>query len=97
MDLLKLAKSNVVALERAWSNLSARFAVPTSNLDDKATSPQPGRRTRVTSRLRAEVVRRYEAGAPSREVAEELGIGKATVLKVLRTEGVQLKPMGARY
>jgi len=51
----------------------------------------------MTPQLRADVVRRYQAGEPSRVVAEELGIGKATVLKVLRSEGIQLKPMGARY
>lgn len=51
----------------------------------------------MTPQLRAEVVRRYRAGEPSRIVSEELGLGKATVLKVLRAEGVPLKPVGARY
>ena len=87
----------VVVLERAWSNLSVQSAMPPPDQSDKTISAGPGWRTRVTPQLRAEVVRRYQAGESSRIVAEELGIGKATVLKLLRLEGVQLKPVGARY
>jgi hypothetical protein len=86
-----------VVLERAWSNLTARSAAPSFDRDGGLAATKRRRRTRVTPQLRAEVVRRYRAGRPSRVVAEELGIGKATALKVLRSEGVPLKPVGARY
>ncbi len=87
----------LVVLERAWSNLSTRSAVPPPEIEDEPAPVEPGRRTRVTPQLRADVVRRYQGGEPSRVVAEELRICKATVLKVLRAEGVELKPVGVRY
>ena len=86
----------LVVLERAWSNLAARSAVP-PDLDDEPASPELRRRTRVTPQLRAEVVRRYQARESSRVVADELGLSKATVLKILRADGVEAKPVGARY
>lgn len=86
-----------VVLERAWSNLAVRSAVPAPTSDQDPGPAMPRGRTRVTPQLRAEVVRLYQAGAPSRVVAEELGIGKATVLKVLRSEDVTLRPVGVRY
>jgi hypothetical protein len=97
MVMLKLAWSNFLVLERAWSNLIVRSAVPTPPPDDELPSTDPRRRTRVTPQLRAEIVRRYQAGEPSRLVAEELEIGKATVLKVLKSAGVKLKPTGGHY
>jgi hypothetical protein len=87
----------VVVLERAWSNLAIRSAVPSAGSDEGPVAAAPRRRTRMTPHLRAEVIRRYQAGAPSRVVAEELGIGKATALKVLHADGIALRPVGARY
>lgn len=72
-----------------------RRAAP--NSEGEPVPAPPRRRTRVTPPLRAEVVRRYLAGEPSRVVAEELGIGKATVLKALKIEGVAVRPVGVRY
>jgi FixJ family two-component response regulator len=97
MDLLAQVWSNFVVLERAWSNFAARSAVLLPDSDDQPALTGPRRRTRMTPQLRAEVVRRYQAGEPSRVVAEDLGIAKATVLKLLRSEGVPLKSVGARY
>lgn len=60
--------------------------------------PPPGqRRTRVTARLRAEMIERYQAGETSRMVAEGTGTSKATVLKILREAGVELRPTGAHH
>ncbi|MFF0822042.1 helix-turn-helix domain-containing protein [Micromonospora haikouensis] len=53
-------------------------------------------RTRLTASLRADVVKRYEAGASTRRIAADLDIGKSTVLKILRAE-VELRPVGAHY
>ncbi|WP_407336109.1 helix-turn-helix domain-containing protein [Dietzia kunjamensis] len=44
--------------------------------------------------MRREVVSLYEAGQTSRAVAEELQIGRTTVLKVLKQEGVMIRPQG---
>ena len=58
---------------------------------------RPRTRTRLTERLKDRVVELYEAGSTSRMVAEELGIGKATVLKVLREREAAIRPWGGRY
>jgi hypothetical protein len=39
----------------------------------------------------------YERGESSREVAEGCGVAKSTVLKILRDEGVEVRPWGVRY
>ncbi|MBX4170297.1 helix-turn-helix domain-containing protein [Rhodococcus sp. DMU2021] len=39
----------------------------------------------------------YERGLTGRAVAEEVGIGRTTVLKILRAEGAAVRPRGARY
>jgi hypothetical protein len=51
----------------------------------------------MTPRLRVEVIRRYQGGAPSRVVAEEQEIGTATVLKTLKSQSIPVRPIGARY
>jgi hypothetical protein len=47
--------------------------------------------------MRAEVVARYQRGETSREVGEGCHIAKSTVLKILRSEGVDVRPWGVRY
>ena len=42
-------------------------------------------------------MRLYQGGMASRAVAEEVGIGRTTVLNILKREGVELRPHGARY
>ena len=54
-------------------------------------------RARLNDRIRADVVQRYEAGASSRTIAADLGLGKATVLKILADAGVQMRPSHVRY
>jgi hypothetical protein len=51
----------------------------------------------VTDALRAEVARRYTGGQASQLIAEELHIGKTTVLKILRAANVAIRPVGVRY
>jgi len=53
-----------------------------------ASDDQPVPRTgpkyqRITASLRAAVVELYESGQTSRQVAEELALGRTTVLKIL--------------
>ncbi|WP_425284605.1 helix-turn-helix domain-containing protein [Gordonia westfalica] len=51
----------------------------------------------MTERLRGDVVRLYESGLTSREVAKETGVGKTTVLTILKQEGVEMRPRGVHY
>ncbi|MCV7364737.1 helix-turn-helix domain-containing protein [Mycolicibacterium neworleansense] len=39
----------------------------------------------------------YESGCTSREVAEELNIGRSTVLKILKQAGATVRPQGQKY
>jgi len=57
----------------------------------------PRQRRRLTARLRAAVVEAYEAGQTSRQVAEELGLGRSTVLGILKDAGVAVRPQGQKY
>jgi len=59
-------------------------------------SPSPQRR-RITARLRVEVTEQYKRGMSSREVALKLGLGRTTVLDILKAAGVALRPRGRRY
>lgn len=68
----------------------------TSEQPDRFVAP-PRQRIRVTDKLRADVIRRYQAGETSREVAAETGASKATVLAILKEAGVPMRPSGARY
>lgn len=68
------------------------------NLNPRTTRPAPstrspvsvqkGSRRRVTCGLRAEVIRRFEAGETIRMVAQETGLGKSTVLTLLKASDV---------
>jgi DNA-binding NarL/FixJ family response regulator len=63
---------------------SSRFASP------------PQQRRRITAQLRSAVVKAYESGQSSRQVAEELMLGRTTVLKILTAAGVTVRPQGRR-
>jgi DNA-binding NarL/FixJ family response regulator len=58
--------------------------------------PPPRQRRRITARLRAAVVEAYESGQTSRQVAEELVLGRTTVPKILKAAGVTVRPQGRR-
>jgi transposase len=54
-------------------------------------------RRRITASLRAEVVEHYAAGMSCRRVADTLGLGRTTVLQILKAAGVELRPQGRKY
>ncbi|MFV8181311.1 MULTISPECIES: helix-turn-helix domain-containing protein [Mycobacteroides] len=39
----------------------------------------------------------YESGQTSRQVAEELDLGRTTVLKILKAAGVEVRAQGRKY
>jgi len=55
-----------------------------------------GRRTRVTDSLEQQVVMLYKEGLSTRAVAERTSIAKTTVLRILRSRGVEMRPAGGR-
>lgn len=50
----------------------------------------------MTDRKRREVVVLYTSGLSALDVAERAGLGKSTVLRILKDEGAQVRPRGVR-
>ncbi len=65
--------------------------------EPRFANPRPYVRTRVTASLAQDVAARYERGDSIRTIALTLGIGKATVVKILNAAGAPIKPVGRRY
>ncbi|WP_420093209.1 helix-turn-helix domain-containing protein [Mycolicibacterium sphagni] len=47
--------------------------------------------------MRAQVVEAYEAGQETREVAEKFGIGRTTVLKILKQAGLKARTQPRKH
>ena len=88
---------DIGALERVWSNKSwpeiQSNAVETNVKDLRSPVPQ---RRRITAHLRADVVEHYERGLSTRRVAATLGLGRTTVLQILKDASVATRPRGPR-
>lgn len=54
----------------------------------------PTQAVKLQNALLAKIVRQHQAGQPSGLVAEQLGVSKSTVPKVLRTLRVEVRPSG---
>jgi DNA-binding CsgD family transcriptional regulator len=67
-----------------------------ANENPRLISPVRQRR-RITNRLQAEVVDYYGRGMTSRQVASALGLGRTTVLNILKAAGVKIRPQGRKY
>ena len=67
-----------------------------SSVPTDMASPPPQRR-RITALLRADVVEHYIAGMSCRRVADTLGLGRTTVLEILKAAGVEIRPQGRKY
>lgn len=67
----------------------------TAQLSSDLVSPAAKRRS-MTASLRAAVVEHYMNGMTSRQVATTLGLGRTTVLDILKAAGVALRPRGRR-
>ncbi len=51
----------------------------------------------MTDRVEHRTVELYELGLSTRQVAEQVGIAKTTVLRVLKARGVMVRPQGVVY
>jgi hypothetical protein len=72
-------------------------ASPLAFEPSRFTNPRRYVRTRVTNGLARDVTARHERGESMRTIAHTLGMGKATVLKILYAAEVPIKPTGGRY
>lgn len=89
----------LVALSQFCSNTSftnVQDDAEVTNGRPRVLSPVPQRR-RITARLRVEVIEHYERGMSSRRVAATLGLGRTTVLEILKAAGITLRPRGRKY
>jgi hypothetical protein len=87
------------ALSQFCSNTSftgAQDDADVTNGRSLVVSPVPQRR-RITERTPAEVIEHYNRGMSSRRVAATLGLGRTTVLEILKYAGVAPRPRGQRY
>jgi transposase len=92
-------RHHIVALERFWSNnmlQKRQNEISVTDVTGMVSSPA-SQRQRITARLRAEVIKRYDHGMSSRRVAATLGLGRTTVLKILRTAEVEVRPPGRKH
>jgi transposase len=66
---------------------------------DEALEPARfvAQRRRITHSLRARVVEHYARGMTSRQVASTLGLGRTTVLEILKAADVAVRPQGRKY
>ena len=89
---------HLVALERVWSNtmftdVQSDTEVTNGPLSVLSSMPQ---RRRITASLRADVIEHYNHGMSSRWVAARLGLGRTTVLEILKLAGVEVRAQGRR-
>jgi hypothetical protein len=89
----------LVALGQFCSNTSFTDVQDHADVSDRSSSfvSHPRQRRRITARLRAHVLEAYGSGQASRQVAEELALGRTTVLKILKDAGVAVRPQGRKY
>jgi transposase len=59
--------------------------------------PFVSQRRRITDSLRAHVVEHYARGMTSRQVASTLGLGRTTVLEILKAADVAVRPQGRKH
>lgn len=80
----------------------ARMAAKSSDIPDRRhterSAATPPRRHKLDQRLNAEqlaeMVAAYEAGSHSAELSRSFGVGKTSVIKILREAGVKIRRQG---
>jgi hypothetical protein len=99
VEIVKQVWSNFVVLSRASLNIARLSteggAVP--GQPSRFSNPRRYLRSRVTASLARDVTARYQRGESMRAIALALGLGKATVLKILHAAEVPIRPTGRHY
>jgi hypothetical protein len=89
---------HLVALSQFCSNTLFTDVQDASVTDRRPRVPSPvPQRRRITAGLRAEVIEHYNRGMSSRRVAATLGLGRTTLLEILKAAGVDIRPRGRKY
>jgi hypothetical protein len=71
--------------------------------DTSAEKPKHGARVpeprplenRLSAQELVELIARYQGGATPRELADDLGVGKTAIVRLLRDHRVRIRPRGA--
>ena len=88
-------QSILVVLAKVNFNTARQMSKPSEHEDSSQVSTRA--RARLTARLRLQIVEHYQSGTVSAlETAERFGVGKSTVLRILRDAGVEVRPQGRR-
>src|ERR1700757_1847064 len=98
-EVAPLGSFALVALSQFSSNTLLTDAQDDADVTDghwRVRAPVPQRR-RTTARLRTDVSGHYQSGMSSRRVANALGLGRTTVLEILKAADVKVWPRGRRY
>ncbi len=82
----------MVVLVQTNSNTRSTLAPPSDRLKVRPAAT----RTRVNRKHRAKVVELYVSGMSAPAVSDDMGLGKATVLRILKESGVPIRPRGGR-
>lgn len=83
----------LVALSQHTPNTTVELRPPAARLKGRP----PVTRRRITKRDRRRVAELYQSGRSIRYVASEVGIGRATVLDILKQFGIERRPVGLHY
>ncbi len=85
----------VVVLAKVNFNTARQMSKPSEHEDSTQVSTRA--RARLTASLRLQIVEHYQSGTVSAlETAERFGVGKSTVLRILRDAGVEVRQQGRR-
>jgi len=85
----------LVVLAKVNLNTRGQGSEPSDHPASGLGSPRV--RARLTDRLRAQIIAYYEQGNVSAlETAQQFGVGKSTVLRILRDGGADVRPHGKR-
>lgn len=91
-DFIEIPASLVV-LSRVNLNTPRQRRKPSDGSSERRVPAKQ----RITQSLRRKIVTYYESGNVSaQQAAEEHGVGKSTVLKILREAGAEVRPHGRR-
>ena len=89
--------TSIYSVVLAKVNFNTARQMPKPSEHDQPIQESTRVRTRLTPKLRKQIVEHYQLGTFSAlETAEHFGVGKSTVLRILRDAGAEVRPQGRR-
>ena len=80
----------MVALAHFTYNTGRTLVVPSARY-------RPAGKTRLTNKDRDRIAEAYAGGLSFAEVAEQEGVARSTVMRIVRSRGVEVRPWGLHY